>query len=71
MKRLLFRLGAWLFALALSVPVFADAALPGEEDLYQGMVRDTQPNGIVWAVIGVILVAAALLVWFLVKRRRK
>ncbi len=58
---------AALSALTLAVPALADAIVdPGEILMYE-----LRASIVPWIVIAVILVSAALLVWFLVRRRRK
>ncbi len=67
MKRFLAFVFALVLTAALTLPVFADVAYePGEMLLYE-----LRTSIIPWIAIAVVIVAAALLVWFLVKRRRK
>ena len=66
-KRILALILAALSALTLAVHALADAIVdPGEILMYE-----LRASIVPWIVIAVILVSAALLVWFLVRRRRK
>lgn len=67
MKRILTTALTVLLIAALALPVLADALVEPGEILMHEMETSIVP----WIVIAVILVAAALLVWFLVKRHQK
>ena len=67
MKRILTITFAVLLVSALALPILADALVEPGEILMHEMETSIVP----WIVIAVILVAAALLVWFLVKRHQK
>lgn len=67
MKRFLALALAALFLMTLSLPVLADALAP--EPLPEPV--QTGVSIVPWLVIAVVVIAAALLAWFLVKRRKK
>ncbi|MBQ3707967.1 MAG: hypothetical protein II889_08665 [Clostridia bacterium] len=67
MKPILAVLFAAILLAVLAMPVFADAALPPGEIALHTFRTSIVP----WLVIEVIVIAAALLVWLIVKRRRK
>lgn len=67
MKRMFAVILTAVLSAMLALPAFADVALnPGELLAYE-----FRTSIIPWIVIAVILVAAALLVWFLVRKHRK
>ena len=67
MKRILTITLAVLLVSALALPILADAVV----DPVEVFAHEMETSIVPWIVIAVILVAVALLVWFLVKRHQK